>query len=76
MAPSVVPSQSIVPARVGSRPLIALTIVLFPAPLEPISATRRPLSMVRSMPRMTLALPYPGGDALQDEAAHDAALPR
>ena len=40
MAPIDAPSHSTRPLRTGNSPLMTLTIVLFPAPFEPTSATR------------------------------------
>ena len=46
------------PASIGSTPARIFSIVVFPAPFGPTSATRSPRSSVRSIPRYTGTSPY------------------
>jgi hypothetical protein len=55
-APSAAPSNSITP-RLGSRPMIALSSVVLPAPLGPMTVTMRPAPTVRLAPRSASTLP-------------------
>ena len=44
------PANTIFPALAGVRPEIERRVVVFPAPLEPISVTTSPASTVSEMP--------------------------
>jgi len=52
------PSKIIFPPARGKRPEIALSVVVLPAPLAPISATSWPRSTVSEMPLTAVTWPY------------------
>ena len=51
--PSAVPSTSTDPLEKGCAPVIARSVVVFPAPLAPTITVTWPLGTVRSRPRTT-----------------------
>ena len=58
------PLSVIVPALGRKSPDMALSRVVFPAPLGPSTATTEPVPTVRLTSRNTTVSPYPGGETL------------
>ena len=50
-------SNSTMPRRAGSRPMMARTVVVLPMPLRPIRVTTSPASMPSSMPNSAWLAP-------------------
>src|SRR5882757_891247 len=55
---SSLPSSAIEPERLSSSPMIAFSVVVFPAPLRPSSVTTSPARTLKSIPCRTLDSPY------------------
>ena len=51
------PSNRTVPPETGAMPMMALRVLLLPAPLEPTSASVSPSSTVSEMPCVARTLP-------------------